>query len=249
MNNAMILYRVNELRNRHQYTGARKLQKMLADPKYGLPVEIGRDRLFRLLRDNGMLSGLYKNYVPTSDSKHDLDLYPNLLKDLKPSSVNQAWVSDITYLRLPDKSYCYLFLTSDLFSRKIIGYALRESLEAEGAVDALQMAIRCAKPATGFIHHSDHGIQYCCSKYNKLVLKYGGQISMTGENHCYDNAVAERINGILKHEYGLGSTIASFAAAHRLATNGIKIYNAERLHVSLGYRTPDHVFYLFKHTA
>lgn len=247
--NEIILHRVRELRRRHRYAGALKLQKLLADPANGLPVQIGRDSLLNLLRDNGLLSELHKKYIHTSDSKHDFQLYPNLLKELRINAVNQAWVADITYLRLAEGKFCYLFLVTDYFSRKIIGYSLRKTLEAEGAVDALQTALLFAKPAAGFIHHSDHGIQYCCAKYTDLVLKHQGQISMTGENHCYDNAVAERINGILKYEFGLGSTLASFEAAKRLAEDGINIYNTERLHASLGYKTPDYTFKLYCHAA
>lgn len=222
---------------------------MLADPTNGLPVRIGRDRLLILLRENGLLSELHMKFVYTSDSRHDFPLYPNLLKGLQINAVNQAWVSDITYLRLPEGKFCYLFLVTDYYSRRIIGYALRTTLEADGAVDALQMALRFAKPAAGFIHHSDHGIQYCCGKYTALLLKNEAQISMTGENHCYDNAVAERVNGILKQEYGLGASLASFEAAKRLADDGIKIYNTERLHVSLGYKTPDNTYALYHQSA
>jgi len=244
----MVLLRVTQLRGRQMHVGAKKLQKMLADPAYGLPVRIGRDHLFRLLRENKMLSKLRKPYHRTSDSKHLFPIYPNLLKDLKISAANQAWVCDITYLRLPKGRFCYLFLVTDLFSRKIIGHALRDSLASEGAEEALLKAFQYAKPAAGFIHHSDHGIQYCCKSYTELLQKFGARISMTGENHCYDNAVAERINGILKQEFGLGADMASFAMAQRLTNDGINIYNAERLHFSLGCKTPD-CMYALSHRA
>lgn len=245
----MVLLRVKELRFRQRYAGVKKLQKMLADPVYGLPVIVGRDRLLSLLRDNNMLSDIHKHFVQTSNSKHSFPIYPNLLKGFQSSSVNQAWVCDITYLRLPEGKFCYLFLVTDYFSRKIIGYTLRDSLASEGAVEALQMATRYAKPAAGFIHHSDHGIQYCCKYYTDLLSSQGTRISMTGENHCYDNAVAERVNGILKYEFGLGSMLASFGAAHKLTDNGIKLYNSERLHASLNYHTPDYVYNLSSTTA
>jgi len=245
----MVLLRVQQLRGRQMQVGAKKLQKMLADPERGLPIRIGRDHLFRLLRENNMLSKLRKRYHNTSDSKHPFPVYPNLLKDIKISAANQAWVCDITYLRLPKGRFCYLFLVTDLFSRKIIGHALRDSLASEGAEEALLKAFQYAKPAAGFIHHSDHGIQYCCKSYTELLQKFGARISMTGENHCYDNAVAERINGILKQEFGLGAELASFAMAQRLTNDGISIYNAERLHYSLGCKTPDYTYDLSKQRA
>lgn len=219
---------------------------MLASPDYGLPVHIGRDRLLALLRSINQLSRLHKRYKKTTLSKHQLPIYPNLIKDLKVRAVNEVWVSDITYILLPNGKFCYLFLVSDLYSRKILGYALKESLASEGAEEALRKALNFAKPQLGFIHHSDHGIQYCCKSYIATLGKQGARISMTGDNHCYDNAVAERINGILKQEYGLGQELPSIEAAHLLVNDGIKIYNSERLHTSLGYKTPDKIYELSK---
>jgi transposase InsO family protein len=245
----MILQRVIGMRFLQPHVGCRKLQKMLVDPNYGLPVEIGRDKLFNLLEANNMLVKNRRSFQQTTDSKHSLPSYPNLLKDLKVRYVNQVWVCDITYLQLQNMKFCYLFLVTDYFSRKIIGYALKTSLATDGAIEALQMAVRYAKPAAGFIHHSDHGVQYCSKNYVDLLGKYSAQISMTGENHCYDNAVAERINGILKQEFGLGSVLASLEAAKKLTDQGIKVYNDARLHVSLGYRTPSYTYDLYRYSA
>jgi len=231
---------------RQSYAGVRKLQKMLVSPDYGLPIKIGRDRLLDLLRKCNQLSKLSKRFKKTTLSKHQFHIYPNLIKDPNVNAVNEVWVSDITYILLPNGKFCYLFLVSDLFSRKIIGYALKKSLASEGAEEALRKALNFAKPQSGFIHHSDHGIQYCCKKYIAALEKEGARVSMTGDNHCYDNAVAERINGILKQEYGLGQELPSFEAAHLLVTDGIKIYNSERLHTSLGYKTPDKTYELSK---
>lgn len=238
----MVVMLVDQIRSRQTKVGARKLQKMLANPRYGLPVNIGRDSLFRLLRKYGKLSKLHKCYKKTTNSSHQFQIYPNLVKGLSIQLANQVWVSDITYLKLAKGKFCYLFLVSDLYSRKILGFALKESLATEGAEEALQMAIDFAKPKTGLIHHSDHGIQYCSKSYVALLQKHGALISMTGENHCYDNAVAERINGILKQEYGLGSALSSFDAAKLLSSDGIHIYNSERLHTVLGYRTPNEMY-------
>ncbi len=240
----MVLQRVRQLRKRHRYAGVRKLQKMLSDPAYGLPVKIGRDRLLCLLRRNMMLSRVRKRYRKTTDSNHHFPVYPNLLKGSKISLPNQAWVCDITYIRLVRRKFVYLFLVTDLYSRKILGYALKDSLASEGAEEALLMAVRQARPGGGFIHHSDHGIQYCCKSYTALLKKHGASISMTGKDHCYDNAVAERVNGILKQEYGLGAELPSIGAAQRLADDGIRIYNSERLHLNLGYQTPEQKYAL-----
>jgi len=222
--------------------GGKKIHKMIANPFYGLPLEIGRDRLFKILRDNNLLIKRKKSYHQTTNSKHNLPNYPNLLKSMEISYVNQVWVCDITYLQLPKGKFCYLFLVTDYFSRKIIGYTLKNSLSADGAIEALKMAIRHAKPAAGFIHHSDHGVQYCCKAYTDLLQKHQAQISMTGENHCYDNAVAERVNGILKQEFGLGSMLASIDAALSLTRQAVILYNTIRLHTSHGYLTPETIY-------
>jgi len=241
----IVLFRVRQLRRRHRYDGVRKLQKMLSDPVYGLPVRIGRDRLFRLLKENHQLSELKKRFRHTTAGKHSFPVRANLLKGLKVNCVNQVWVSDITYLRLSKGKFCYLFLVTDYFSRKILGFALKETLAAEGALEALNSAYRLAKPAAGLIHHSDHGIQYCCKEYTDLLKKLDIKASMTSDRHCYDNAVAERINGILKQEFGLGRVLPSLEASRKLLRNGINLYNSERLHASLGYKTPNHVFYQY----
>ncbi len=238
----MVLLRVKELRYLLPYVGTRKLHRMLIDCKYGLPIIIGRDTLFKLLKDNAMLSALKKRYHRTTNSKHSLPSFPNLLKDMTVNQINQVWICDITYIQHPNGKFCYLFLVTDYCSRKILGYALKNSLAAEGALESLEMAIRYAKPSPGFIHHSDHGIQYCCKDYQSKLQKNGAQISMTGENHCYDNAVAERINGILKQEFGLGKLLADIEAARKLTHEGIKLYNSVRLHESLGYRTPNFTY-------
>jgi len=237
-----VLLRVMEMRCIQPRVGVRKLQRMMENPEYGLPVEISRDKLFKLLSDNDLLVKRKKRYHQTTNSKHSLPSYPNLIKDLEVSKVNQVWVSDITYVKLPNGKFCYLFLVTDYFSRKIIGYALKSTLSTDGALEVLKMAVRNAKPSAGFIHHSDHGVQYCNKAYTALLQKHQAQISMTGANHCYDNAVAERVNGILKQEFGLGATLASFEAANKLSRQAILLYNTVRLHTSHGYHTPEAVF-------
>lgn len=245
---SMVQFRVLQMRRRHRYAGGRKLQRMLADPAYGLPLQIGRDRLFRLLKERHLQSELKQKYKRTTLGKHPFPVCPNLLKGLQVSRINQVWVSDITYLKLAKGRFCYLFLVSDYFSRKILGSALKDSLSAAGALEALKAACKSAKPLAGVIHHSDHGIQYCCREYTDLLAQLEFKTSMTSDNHCYDNAVAERINGILKQEFGLGSILPDLEVSLKLLNDGIKLYNTERLHYSLGYKTPSQVFNLHQTT-
>ncbi|MCJ7468239.1 MAG: integrase core domain-containing protein [Maribacter sp.] len=130
---------------------------------------------------------------------------------------------------------------TDMYSRKIVGYDLGDSLELNGCLRALQKAIYQAKATKGLIHHSDRGIQYCSNQYTQILKRKKMQISMTEENHCYENAMAERVNGILKDEFYLAQTFANVAHAKKATKNAIKLYNSKRLHLSLDYRTPNYV--------
>ena len=152
-------------------------------------------------------------------------------------------VTDITYLRTLE-GFCYLSLLMDLYSRKVIGYHVSKSLAVEGSVKALRMALRGIEASKGMIHHSDRGIQYCSKAYSGLLRTRGVSISMTEEDHVYENANAERLNGILKQELGLGSVMQSFNVAKKLVREAIDLYNNKRLHLALNYRTPAEV-----HTA
>lgn len=209
----------------------------LADPNF----KIGRDYLFDLLHENGMLIKYRKRFIKTTDSDHDLQIYPNLLPDLVIQKPNQVWVVDITYIDTCE-GFAYLFLVTDYFSRKILSFVVSHSLAVEGAYQALTNAIAIAKPLVNLIHHSDHGSQYCSKIYQKLLSQNHIQVSMTGKNHCYDNAVAERINGILKHEFGLAKKLKSVKIAREASASAIHIYNNERLHMSLEYSTPASVY-------
>jgi putative transposase len=160
---------------------------------------------------------------------------------LKITRPNQVWVSDITYIRTV-KGFCYLALITDLFSIKIVGYDLSDSLELAGCLRALQKALASAKPATGLTHHSDRGIQYCSKQYVAKLKKKKIQISMTEENHCYENAVAERVNGILKDEFYLDLCFVNTTHAKRATKNEIDIYNNKRLLPFLGLKTTEQVY-------
>ena len=221
--------------------GTRKLYQALQASFQAAKIKVGRDTLFDILRENNMLVKRKRAYAKTTNSYHHFHKYNNLIKELEVTKTNQVWVSDITYIRTV-KGFCYLALITDLYSRKIIGYDISDSLELAGCLRALQKALWHAKPAGGLIHHSDRGVQYCSHMYVNKLKKRGIEISMTEENHCYENAIAERVNGILKDEFYLDQCFFSTIHAKRATKSAIKIYNNKRLHLSLGYKTPNMVF-------
>lgn len=221
--------------------GVRKLMIALADDFEKQGIDIGRDTLFNILRKYDMLVKPKKASARTTHSYHRFYKYNNLIKDLEITRPNQVWVSDITYIRTIT-GFCYLALITDLYSRKIVGYDLSDSLELTGCVRALQKALKQTSKRSVGIHHSDRGIQYCSNVYTKTLKNKGIQISMTEDNHCYENAVAERVNGILKDEFYLDQTFFSTNAAKRITKNVINLYNSKRLHVSLNYKTPENVY-------
>jgi putative transposase len=221
--------------------GTRKLYKELKAPLKAANIKLGRDCLFDILRQQNMLVKRKRAYAKTTNSYHHFHKYNNLIKDLKITKPNQVWVSDITYIRTV-KGFCYLALITDLYSRKIVGYDISDSLELEGCLRALKKALWQTKPKSGLIHHSDRGVQYCSHMYVNKLKKHGIESSMTEENHCYENAVAERLNGILKDEFYLDQCFFSTKIAKKATKNAIKLYNNKRLHISLGYKTPSSVY-------
>lgn len=221
--------------------GTRKLHQALHSYFESTDMKVGRDSLFDILRNHNLLVKKKKSYHKTTNSFHHFHKYNNLIKDLKITRPNQVWVSDITYIRTV-KGFCYLALITDLYSRKIVGYDISDSLELTGCLRALKSALRRARPAAGLVHHSDRGVQYCSHQYVNELKKRGIAISMTEENHCYENAVAERVNGILKDEFYLDQCFFSTKLAKKATKNAIEIYNNKRLHLSLGYKTPNKVF-------
>ena len=236
-----VLELVKKERRTQPRVGTRKLHVDLQDAFKRLDLKIGRDRLFNILREEKMLVYRKRACARTTNSYHHFHKYNNLIKELKTTKPNQVWVSDITYIRTV-KGFCYLALITDLYSRKIVGHDLSDSLELTGCLRALKQAVGKARPDKGLIHHSDRGVQYCGHMYVNQLKKRGIKISMTEENHCYENAVAERINGILKDEFYLDQCFFSTASAKIATKNAIEIYNYKRLHVSLGYKTPQKLF-------
>lgn len=206
-------------------------------------IKMGRDKFFELLAKHVLLVKRRRKYVSTTDSYHRFRVYKNLLKGAPVTRAHQGWVSDITYIRT-GKDFVYLFLITDAFSRKIVGWNLSGSLKIGGAISALKMAIRQCPKTKEVVHHSDRGIQYCSKDYVKVLRKAKMEISMTEENHCYENATAERVNGILKQEYGLDDTFTSESQAAKAVREAVWFYNMERPHWSLNLATPQQV-----HTA
>lgn len=238
---AQVLELVRKEREEQPRVGGRKLHEALHPAFAAADLKIGRDYLFDILREHGMLIMRKKATCRTTDSYHRFYKYNNLVKEIQVTRPNQVWVSDITYIRTVS-GFCYLALITDMYSRKIVGYDISNSLELAGCLRALKKALRHARPATGLIHHSDRGIQYCSTEYVKALKKRGIKISMTEENHCYENAIAERVNGILKDEFYLDQCFYSLGHACKATKNAIEIYNSKRLHLSLDYQTPNMVF-------
>ncbi len=241
MLNAKVIALVDKERKLQPRIGTRKLHVALKPSFKKAGIKIGRDSLFDILRQQNMLVRRKKVSYRTTNSYHHFHKYNNLIKEMKATAINQVWVSDITYIRTV-KGFCYLALVTDLYSRKVIGHDISDSLELGGCLRALRKALWHSKPAAGLIHHSDRGIQYCSHMYINKLKSRGIKISMTEENHCYENAVAERVNGILKDEFFLDQYFFSTAHAKRATKSAIKIYNNKRLHVSLGYQTPKNMF-------
>ncbi len=229
---AKVLEGVDKIRREQPRTGTKKLHVMMKET-----VKIGRDKLNELLKVNGMLVERRKKYTRTTYSHHGYAVAPNLVKDLDVTKPEQVWVGDITYIPLK-LGYAYLFLVTDKYSRKIVGYKLGDSLNHEHAIDALRRAVGSRVMLEELIFHSDRGCQYCCHEYINELKKYGMLSSMTDENHCYQNGVAERVNGILKDEYYLDVGFDSFDEAEDAVKRAVDVYNNKRPHRSLNMKVP-----------
>jgi putative transposase len=200
-------------------------------------IQVGRDELFRVLRENCLLIKPRKNYRRTTNSRHRYRKYSNLIKDRQVEAPNEVFVADLTYVRL-ERGFCYLSLITDLYSRKIVGWNLSERLDLESCEKALWMALETVQDPTKLIHHSDRGTQYCSPRYVKHLESRGAQVSMTEQLHVYENAVAERVNGILKSEFLSIQELRCYRHALKVTAAAITIYNEQRLHSTLGYKTP-----------
>lgn len=239
----MILQQVKHIRKNHRRMGTRKLYEMLQPFILEHQIKIGRDALFDLLSVHHLLVRRRKRKIKTTNSYHRFRKYPNLVKSIIPTQINEVWVSDITYWKLKNE-HVYISLITDIYSRKIIGYHLGETMETEESIQALRMALSCLggeshpKP----IHHSDRGIQYCSQSYVKLLSENGIEISMTENGDPLENAIAERVNGIIKEEYLDTYEVETTEQAKELLSVAVELYNKERPHMSLGNFTPDEVY-------
>ena len=238
----IVLQLVCQIRSRQPRIGVRKLYQLLKPKFEQLGLQLGRDALFRLLREHGLLITSSKRGHRTTFANHRFYRYPNRITDLVVDRIHQVFVADITYLQTLD-GFVYLALVTDLFSRKIVGFDVSDSLAVEGALRACKMAIKPVTKSDALIHHSDRGIQYCCHAYTQLLHSHGVQLSMTQNGDVYQNAVAERVNGILKIDFLLNHTFGSIQQATANAKQSVAIYNNERPHLSLGYQTPQDVYH------
>ena len=238
---ALVIELVSQERQIQPRLGTRKLHAMLKGTLAAQGVKVGRDRVFELLRHEQMLlAPRPAQYPRTTSSYHCLPVFKNLIKDQKVSRPNEVWVSDLTYLRT-EEGFLYLALITDKHSRKIVGEHCADTLEALGCLKALEMAIAQLPEGSKPIHHSDRGSQYCCHEYVNRLVDGGMSISMTETNHCAENALAERMNGIVKNEYGLDREFKTKADGRLAAKQAIRLYNTRRPHTALGYRVPEEV--------
>lgn len=234
---ALVVALVRRERALQPCLGGRKLCHMLQADLAKADVAIGRDRFFEVLRGHGLLVERRVRSARTTNSRHGFRVYENLLAQAELTGPHQAWVSDITYLRT-DEGFVYLSLVMDAYSRAIVGFDCSDTLEREGALRAVGQALGQLPAGAEPIHHSDRGSQYCCGDYVRCLEGAGVRISMTQANHCYENAQAERLNGILKQEYGLGGCFGSTSSAQRSVLEAVALYNGRRPHTALGYSTP-----------
>ena len=211
-------------------------------------IKMGRDKFLTFCREQHLLVPRTKRFHITTDSKHFFFKSPNLIQNLVPMHAEQVFVSDITYIKL-EQGYAYLALVTDLYSKKIMGYSMHHNMKVPMVKEALDMALK--NSVYGYqkiIHHSDRGIQYCCPEYANYAEKKGMVLSTTEKYDPYENAVAERINGVLKYEFGLIRTIPDLRTAKQMIDQAVELYNNKRRHRSLGMITPNQAHELNNHT-
>lgn len=233
----ILLNMIQPIRGKLPRVGGRKLHHMIKGELGAKSIKIGRDRFFRWLKHQDLLIKPKRSYAVTTQSNHRFWVYSNLIKQMNLTGPNQLWVSDITYLRTLE-GFCYLALITDAYSRKIVGYDISDSLELEGCLRAVRQASQTASNLSQLIHHSDRGLQYCSNQYTQFLKNKGIKISMAAKGDCYENALAERVNGILKNEFNLDTTFKNKLQAIKAVHQSIRIYNQVRPHWSIGLQTP-----------
>ena len=238
---ALVEQLVRRERQEQPRLGGRKLRIVLEGVLAEAGVELGRDRFFGVLRRRRLLLEPRRSEYPrTTNSYHTLPVFRNLIQGRTVSQPNEVWLSDITYLRTAE-GFMFLSLTSDKVSRDIVGHHCGDSLESRGCLESLKMALRQLPQGVRPIHHSDRGSQYCCHEFVKRAQQRGVRMSMTEKDHCAENAQAERVNGILKSEYGLDRAFKSKEDCRRAVSQAIRLYRTRRPHTALGYRIPAQV--------
>ena len=240
----LVISEVLKIRKNHRHIGGRKLYELLQPFLLEHQIKMGRDRLFDVLSANYLLVKRRKKQTITTNSYHRFKKYPNLIRNLIPTKPNQLWVSDITYWKIAT-GFVYISFITDAYSRKIIGSHVAQTMEAVETMEALKIAISGLRkgPDCHFqlTHHSDRGIQYCSDKYIKLLENNNIRISMTENGDPLENAIAERVNGIIKEEYLNDYQIDNIKQAKELLKTVVELYNNERPHMSIGNLTPNQV--------
>ena len=239
---SLVLGHIAQIRKCHRSMGGRKLYELLQPFLIEHKIKMGRDALFHLLAVNGLLVKRRRRYATTTFSNHWLRKWPNLIRDKTVCWANELWVSDITYWKT-GVTHAYISLVTDAFSHKIVGYHVAETLESVETIKALKMALKTipGNLSRSLTHHSDRGIQYCSAAYVKLLQDKGIQISMTENGDPLENAIAERINGIIKNEYLKHYQVTDIHDAKRQLQVAVKLYNEQRPHLSIGMLTPQTV--------
>jgi putative transposase len=226
------------IRGKMPRIGTRKLYFLIKTELNQLSIKLGRDVLFRFLKAEGLLVKPKRSYIKTTNSKHWMRKYPDKTQDLTVTRPEQLWVSDITYIKTAE-GHNYLSLITDAYSKRIMGYDLQESLSTTGPLNALTMAWKNRQYDLPLIHHSDRGLQYCSAEYTSMLTAKGINISMTQNGDPYENAIAERVNGILKYEFLMIEGFRNHLEAIQAIKNSIQIYNTDRPHLSCNMMVPN----------
>lgn len=234
---------VMKYRREQPRLGTLKVYKLIKPQLEKMNIKLGRDKFFDMMRENRMLIQRKRRFHKTTNSNHRFRKHPNLIKGKVFNKAEQVWVSDLTYIKFQN-GHLFLALTTDLYSKKIMGYHLADNTKTESTTAALRMALKNRKYKNRkLIHHSDRAFQYCSDEYTKLLSDNKIKISMTEKYDPYENAVAERVNGILKDEFEIDEGFVSEPQARKEIKNAITVYNSKRPHISCDYSTPD-----FAHT-
>lgn len=222
--------------------GTRKIHYLIKEDLQLQGLKYGRDKLFALMQYYNLQIKPGRKYVQTTMSKHWLRKWPNIIKEKTVTGSDEVWVSDITYLKT-QQGNCYLNMVTDVFSRKIVGYAVAANMETESMIAALQMATAGRKyPTAKTIHHSDRGLQYCSKEYESFTQKNNIKLSMTENGDPYENALAERMNRTIKEEFGMDRTMKDIEQVKKLVAESIFLYNEKRPHLALKMKTPQQVY-------